>query len=576
MKQWKKQFKKNTIRYNIFFSMLFPTAFLIIFLSLGTSCLFLRNSFSLKKEAAFQQLEYISDHLTFMMDSAENYSKAIISNTDVQQFMKEAFYHPLNRSLQKNDKEMQQLILRIIQSTHFIHSVTLYTPDNMPLIATEPYSQSHLSFPLPDRLIWGMREKQDIVNSRKRISVLSLQSPFYDTASGQLLGYIEIAIPEKKIANIYHDIAVEDTILMIDRDGLIQSCENNDLLHSEYAFLNELSSAKYTSVSLAHSTLFFYRYFPTLGWYIVNEVPLITFLQPLLILFLISLSMTVLAIILYIGVSHRISHTITAPLQDFVRHIEEMHEEELHTIKKIPCTSEIETLVHSFNSMVLAQNEIKLQLLGAETSKQILSLSLLQQQINPHFLYNTLDNICSLAELEEKETLIQLVMNLSAFYRSCLSNGKMQITLKQELKISESYLEILHIRYPNKFTYDISCPEELMSCSCIKLLLQPIIENSIYHGIKELEKKGIIRIDCRPAQDTIQIILQDNGIGLTAEQLEQIWTQKNDHFGIQNIHQRIHLYYGDAYGLSMEIPAEGGCKTTITIPRKETYPCQST
>ena len=125
MKQWKKQFKKNTIRYNIFFSMLFPTAFLIIFLSLGTSCLFLRNSFSLKKEAAFQQLEYISDHLTFMMDSAENYSKAIISNTDVQQFMKEAFYHPLNRSLQKNDKEMQQLILRIIQSTHFIHSVTL-------------------------------------------------------------------------------------------------------------------------------------------------------------------------------------------------------------------------------------------------------------------------------------------------------------------------------------------------------------------------------------------------------------------------------------------------------------------
>ena len=107
-------------------------------------------------------------------------------------------------------------------------------------------------------------------------------------------------------------------------------------------------------------------------------------------------------------------------------------------------------------------------------------------QVNPHFLYNTLDNICALAELDEKETLIQLVMNLSSFYRSSLSNGKMHISIGQELEISRAYLEILQIRYFHKFDFTITCPEALKNYSCIKLLLQPILENSIYHGIKGL------------------------------------------------------------------------------------------
>lgn len=549
--------------------MVFSTALFIIFLSIGTSYLFLRNSYSMKNEASFQQLEYISDHLSTIMESSENYTKTIVSNADVQKYMNYALDNPLKRHSIKNDKRMQQLILQIIQSTPFIHSITLYATDNTPLISTEPYSKNYLKFPLPTSPSWVVREKQDLISSREKISVLSLQAPFYATNSGRLIGYVEISVPESAIANIYQKVATEDQVLMIDEDGIIQSCTTKSSLHTKYPLMDDLSFNQGRSCQLSNFHLIFYQYFPALEWYIIDEVPLITFLRPLLVLLLISFLLTLFAILLYIGISHVISSRITAPLQYLVFHIKQMQGEELHTIKEIPCTSEIDTLVHSFNKMIVSQNELQQNLLQAETRKRDLALSLLQEQINPHFLYNTLDNICSLAELEEKETLIQLVMSLSSFYRSSLSNGKMHITLGQELQIAQSYLDILYIRYPNKFTHHISCPEELKSCSCIKLLLQPILENSIYHGIKELGRTGTIYITCSSDGNDIQIVIQDNGIGLTPEQLNRIWSQENDHFGIKNIHQRIQLYYGDSYGLFMSVPPEGGCKTTIIIPKKE-------
>ena len=549
--------------------MVFSTTLVIIFLSIGTSYIFLRNNYEMKNEASFQQIEYISDHLSTIMESSENYTKTIVSNADVQQYMNYALDNPLKRHSIKNDKRMQQLILQIIQSTPFIHSITLYATDNTPLISTEPYSKNYLKFPLPTAPSWVVREKQDLISSREKISVLSLQSPFYATNSGKLIGYVEISVPESAISNIYRKVATEDQVLMIDKDGIIQSCTTKSSLHTKYPLMKGLTFNQDRSCQLSNSHLVFYQYFPALQWYIIDEVPLITFLRPLIVLLFISFLLMLFAIILYIGISHVISSRITAPLQYLVFHIKQMQGEELHTINEIPCTSEVNTLVHSFNKMILSQNELQQTLLQAETRKRDLALSLLQEQINPHFLYNTLDNICSLAELDEKETLIQLVMSLSSFYRSSLSNGKMHITLGQELQIAQSYLEILYIRYPNKFTYHISCPEELKSCSCIKLLLQPILENSIYHGIKELGRMGTIHITCTSDGADIQIVIQDNGIGLTPEQLTSIWAQENDHFGIKNIHQRIQLYYGESYGLCMSIPKEGGCKTTIIIPKKE-------
>ena len=323
----------------------------------------------------------------------------------------------------------------------------------------------------------------------------------------------------------------------------------------------------------AGGNLLFFTPFSTLDWYVLNQIPIVSFLAPLFAMFCLSLLIAALVMVLCVFASHHIAQKVTYPLSYLISHIQTVKEGNWVPIHEIPCNDEVASLLSSFNSMIAIQTKMRDDLIEAEKLKQQLSLSLLQQQVNPHFLYNTLDNICALAELDEKETLIQLVMNLSSFYRSSLSNGKMHISIGQELEISRAYLEILQIRYFHKFDFTITCPEALKNYSCIKLLLQPILENSIYHGIKGLDRHGIIHIEAEDAGDCIQFTISDNGRGFSKEDYEKIWQQDADHFGIKSIQQRILLYYGPGYGLSMQSPQTGGCITVITLPKQEGLPC---
>lgn len=161
-----------------------------------------------------------------------------------------------------------------------------------------------------------------------------------------------------------------------------------------------------------------------------------------------------------------------------------------------------------------------------------------------------------------------MVMDLSTFYRESLSKGRFYLTIKEELEMTEAYLHILKIRYYNKFDYTITCPERLLNNCCLKLLLQPIVENSIYHGIKELEYNGLLEIVVEETEKIIKMTVMDNGIGLTKELESRIWEKDSSHFGIKNIHQRIQLYYGPEYGLSIYNRPKGGCTTILKIGKQ--------
>ncbi|TGJ77789.1 sensor histidine kinase YehU [Caproiciproducens galactitolivorans] len=218
--------------------------------------------------------------------------------------------------------------------------------------------------------------------------------------------------------------------------------------------------------------------------------------------------------------------------------------------------------------MLAAQAKLKDNLLKEQKMKQKLSLDLLQEQVNPHFLYNTLDNICSLAEINENETLIEVVMNLSKFYRETLSKGSFYVTIKDEISITTAYLNIMRIRYFNKFEFTISCPDYLKAYPCLKLLLQPIVENSIYHGIAQIYYTGMINIDITESENGIRFTVRDNGVGISQKRIEEIWEEQNSHFGLKNVDQRIKLYYGDQYGLKIEQNADNGCTITLEIAKE--------
>ncbi len=220
-------------------------------------------------------------------------------------------------------------------------------------------------------------------------------------------------------------------------------------------------------------------------------------------------------------------------------------------------------------------------LVGEVKSEQInsrnLELKLLQSQINPHFLYNTLDNIVWLSEGGRKEDVTGIVTSLSRFFRTTLSGGLDNITIKQEISHIESYLQIQRFRYRDILNYEIDIPEEFLGYRIIKMTLQPVVENALYHGIKNKRGGGTIRISMHYTSDDLEIDVEDDGIGMNAEDTESLQhladglekaREDNAGFGMANVGERMRLNYGAEYGLKIESEYGKGTKVRIIFPKE--------
>ena len=200
---------------------------------------------------------------------------------------------------------------------------------------------------------------------------------------------------------------------------------------------------------------------------------------------------------------------------------------------------------------------------------------LLQAQINPHFLYNTLDAIVWSAEAGNEKQVVKMVGSLSEFFRSSLNKGKEIVTIREELSHVRSYLEIQQIRYQDILDYEIDVPEELYINEIPKITVQPVVENALYHGIKEKRGGGKISVTGREDGGDYIITVSDNGIGMGPDRLKEVRDGLTDSspdskkiYGLYNVNQRIKLDFGDEYGLSIDSVYDEGTTVTIRLPKK--------
>ena len=228
---------------------------------------------------------------------------------------------------------------------------------------------------------------------------------------------------------------------------------------------------------------------------------------------------------------------------------------------------ELQNLSQNFDRMAGRITALMETQIEDQRSLHRAELELLQAQINPHFLYNTLDSISILAESHREEDVVNMVASLSTFFRNSLAHGADVITLRAELAQATSYLEIQQIRYSDILSYSIDVPEDMQDAMVPKLILQPLIENALYHGIKNRRGRGRIEITGEAAGGAMILRVRDNGAGMTAEQLallqDGVYQENHSGLGLKNVQQRIRLYCGTPYGLSFEsVPGEG---TTVTV-----------
>lgn len=266
-----------------------------------------------------------------------------------------------------------------------------------------------------------------------------------------------------------------------------------------------------------------------------------------------------------------ISAQIIKPIKRLEGSMKKVEEGSFDINADIKGAEEVVHLSKTFNIMICRIKELMEQIVFEHEALRKSELNALQAQINPHFLYNTLDSIVWMAESGKKEEVISMVTALARLFRISISRGKNIINVQQEIEHARNYLIIQKVRYKNKFEYEINVSEEVAEYKTLKLILQPIIENAIYHGIEYMVDEGFIRISANIVDGKLLYKVEDNGLGMdheTAERILSINPEKKGStgVGVKNVHERIRLSFGDEYGIRIESELEEGTKVEIWLP----------
>jgi two-component system sensor histidine kinase YesM len=263
---------------------------------------------------------------------------------------------------------------------------------------------------------------------------------------------------------------------------------------------------------------------------------------------------------------------LTNPLKELMLLMKRVETGDFQVNMDITSRDEIGRLSESFNLMVRRLDDSMRQLFANQQKLRKAQLTALQAQINPHFLYNTLDSVCWLAREEKKSEIISTVTALTKLLRIGLSKGDEIISIREEVEHVRNYLVIQKMRYGDILDYSIEVPEELNEYRIVKLVLQPLVENALYHGIKNKNAPGVVAIRAEQLNGSIVFRVSDTGIGMESDKLALLEKSlqepegRSDSFGLKNVSDRIRIYFGDGHGLSFASVAGRGTTVSFSIP----------
>ena len=269
----------------------------------------------------------------------------------------------------------------------------------------------------------------------------------------------------------------------------------------------------------------------------------------------------------------RISRSISGPILGLSQVTHEIAQGDFSVRADEKGDRELSALAASVNNMAEHLSVMVMQIREDERKMRKAELRLLQEQINPHFLYNTLDAIVWMIEDGKSEQAEDMVVSLSTFFRTVLSRGREFISIREEVQHIRSYLEIQKARYQDILSYEIQVAPELYPYETLKMTLQPLVENALYHGVKNKRSGGLIRISGERDGKLIRFKVEDDGIGMNAEALTHLQEEirrpckeTDTGFGMANVNERIRMNFGADYGLMIESEEGKGTRVWVTIP----------
>jgi len=550
-----KKTMKNSMLLQLFFYYLIGNLLFILFLS---SIFYYTSKYLImNKEIEYTNKNVISTsrYITLYADKLKNMINLLSVDADVKNF--------LISGNEDSKKSIKKMIYSILGNNKGIKSITVIGK-NGNIVSSDKNNDMKISENM-------MKEKwyvdainnsdMPVFNPSRKNSTSSMNSALWflsisrdiKNSKGENLGVIVFDIKYEILERYLNSISFGKQI-----DNIIVDKNNNIIYYKDVkCFADKKCLAKFSEKNKNKDTYLYETQIENTNWNLrslANTNDLVTlkknFSHIVIIIFLVSLAFS--SIITFIVITK-----ILRPLIKLENHMQnfENNLREFHLSEKTGY--EVQNLVEHFNVMVekikyLREYEIKA----------------LHSQINPHFLYNTLDTIIWMAEFEDNEKVISITKSLANYFRLSLSNGHEKIPLKDEIMHTKEYLFIQKQRYEDKLSYFFNIEDEsLLSIEVPKIIIQPIVENSIYHGIKNLSGNGIITIDVYRENSTVNISVKDNGIGF--EKAKQFKKSKTGGVGTQNVDKRIKFYYGKNYGVFINKDNKTeGAEVIIKIPFK--------
>lgn len=375
-------------------------------------------------------------------------------------------------------------------------------------------------------------------------------------------------------------------IYLIDSAGDIIFHPRQQLIYSDLATENNLihlgySDGVHTEDYAGAERMVTVKTVAYTGWKIVAVKPLSELNDDRYALRLYSSFLLFSAIFFLLLINHVLSFYLTRPIKRLETQVLKLESGEALSFSADPGLSpEIFHLGRAIEALVLQQEQLRRDILREQEAKRRNELEALQAQINPHFLYNTLDSIIWMIESERYAGAVEMVSALARFFRLSLARGRSIISVSEELEQIKSYLAIQKVRYRNQFSYTIEAEDEVLGRPTIKLIVQPLVENAILHGMGSLDEEGEIHIRAYRSGDFLFIDVADNGLGMNEEQRRRLLsggaapnlpvTSGGSGIGVANVNKRIKLFFGAAYGLEIFSEPDEGTTVRIRLPwRKE-------
>ena len=274
-----------------------------------------------------------------------------------------------------------------------------------------------------------------------------------------------------------------------------------------------------------------------------------------------------LLIVFSIIITSVLSKVMVSGLEKLRANMEEVEKGNMEITVKSNNEDEVGALIRGFEKMIIQIKALIEDVYESRLIQKDYEMKALQAQINPHFLYNSLSLINWMALETDQEDISKITLSLSTFYRTALNKGKNILRVRDEIKNMRSYLDIQLMMHDHEFDVDVEIDECILDYNILNLILQPLIENAIDHGIDlKTDGRGGIKIIGKKQNDEIVLIVSDNGVGMSKEQAESILTNKSNGYGVKNVNERIKLYYGEQYQLKIESEIGIGTKVKVTIP----------